>query len=66
VKKGKPSVAAARGRVNAHCGALIMSVVANGCTKLGLSSSAQEIVTGGIIIAAGLPDHLRRRGEQKP
>ena len=42
-------------------GALIMSVVANGCTKLGLSNWVQEIVTGGIIIAAVLLDHLRRR-----
>jgi ribose/xylose/arabinose/galactoside ABC-type transport system permease subunit len=46
-------------------GALIMSVVANGCIKLGLSNWVQEIVTGGIIIAAVLLDYLRRRGEQK-
>jgi ribose transport system permease protein len=46
-------------------GALIMSVVANGCVKLGLSNWVQEIVTGGIIIAAVLLDYLRRRGEQK-
>jgi len=42
-------------------GALIMSVVANGCTKLGLSNSVQEIVTGGIIIAATVLDRLRHR-----
>lgn len=42
-------------------GALIMSVVANGCTKLGLSNWVQEIVTGGIIIAAVLLDYWRRR-----
>ena len=42
-----------------------MSVVANGCTKLGLSNWGQEIVTGGIIITAVLLDSLRRRGEQK-
>lgn len=46
-------------------GALIMSVVANGCVKLGLSNWVQEIVTGGIIIAAVLLDYLRRRGEEK-
>lgn len=46
-------------------GALIMSVVANGCIKLGLSNWVQEIVTGGIIIAAVLLDYLRRRSEQK-
>lgn len=42
-------------------GALIMSVVANGCTKIGLSNWVQEIVTGGIIIAAVLLDYWRRR-----
>lgn len=42
-------------------GALIMSVVANGCTKLGLANWVQEIVTGGIIVAAVLLDYLRRR-----
>lgn len=42
-------------------GALIMSVVANGCTKVGLSNWVQEIVTGGIIIAAVLLDYWRRR-----
>lgn len=41
-------------------GALIMSVVANGCTKAGLSNWVQEIVTGGIIIAAVLLDRLRQ------
>ena len=43
-------------------GALIMSVVANGCTKLGMPNWVQEIVTGGIIVAAVLLDQLRRRG----
>lgn len=42
-------------------GALIMSVVANGCTKLGLDNHIQEIVTGIIIIVAVLLDHLRQR-----
>lgn len=42
-------------------GAVIMSVVANGCTKLGLANWVQEIVTGGIIIAAVLLDDVRRR-----
>ncbi len=42
-------------------GALIMSVVANGCTKLGMPNWVQEIVTGGIIVAAVLLDQLRRR-----
>jgi ribose transport system permease protein len=42
-------------------GAMIMTVVANGCTKVGLSNSVQEIVTGGIIIFAVALDGLRRR-----
>ena len=42
-------------------GAVIMSVVANGCTKLGLANWVQEIVTGVIIVAAVLLDSLRRR-----
>ena len=45
-------------------GALIMSVVANGCTKLGMPNWVQEIVTGGIIVAAVLLDQLRRRGRE--
>lgn len=46
-------------------GALIMSVVANGCTKLGLANWVQEIVTGGIIVAAVLLDYLRRRNSRE-
>ena len=42
-------------------GALIMTVVANGCTKLNLANWVQEIVTGAIIIAAVLLDRLRHR-----
>lgn len=42
-------------------GALIMSVVANGCTKLGLPNWVQEIVTGIIIVAAVLIDKFRTR-----
>jgi ribose transport system permease protein len=42
-------------------GALIMTMVANGCTKLGLPNWVQEIVTGGIIIFAVTLDRLRQR-----
>jgi ribose/xylose/arabinose/galactoside ABC-type transport system permease subunit len=42
-------------------GALIMTTVANGCTKMELANWVQEIVTGGIIIAAVALDHLRHR-----
>ena len=43
-------------------GALIMTVVGNGCTKLNLANWIQEIVTGAIIIAAVVLDRLRHRG----
>lgn len=43
-------------------GALIMTVVANGCTKMNFANWVQEIVTGVIIIAAVVLDRLRHRG----
>jgi ribose/xylose/arabinose/galactoside ABC-type transport system permease subunit len=43
-------------------GALIMTVVANGCSKLGLQNWVQLMVTGGIIILAVALDRLRYRG----
>ena len=43
-------------------GALIMTAVANGCTKLNLANWVQEIVTGAIIIAAVVLDRWRHRG----
>jgi ribose/xylose/arabinose/galactoside ABC-type transport system permease subunit len=42
-------------------GALIMTVVANGCNQVELPNYWQEIVTGGIIIVAVLLDRLRHR-----
>lgn len=63
---GGASLAGGQGTITGTLvGALIMSVVANGCTKLGLSNWVQEIVTGGIIIAAVLLDYLRRRGSER-
>ena len=44
-------------------GALIMTVVANGCTKLNLSNWVQEIVTGAIIVAAVVLDRFRHRAQ---
>jgi ribose/xylose/arabinose/galactoside ABC-type transport system permease subunit len=44
-------------------GALIMTVVDNGCTKAEIANWVQEVVTGGIIVAAVALDRLRRRGE---
>ena len=40
-------------------GALIMTTVANGCTKMGLSNWVQEIATGMIIIGAVALDRFR-------
>lgn len=42
-------------------GALIMTVVDNGCTKLGIENWVQDMVTGGIILAAVSLDQLRNR-----
>lgn len=42
-------------------GALIMTAVANGCTKMNLSNWLQEIVTGAIIVTAAVLDRLRHR-----
>jgi ribose/xylose/arabinose/galactoside ABC-type transport system permease subunit len=42
-------------------GALIMTVVANGCNQVELPNYWQELVTGGIIIVAVLLDRLRHR-----
>lgn len=44
-------------------GALIMTVVDNGCTQLGLDNWVQELVTGAIIVAAVVLDRIRQRGE---
>lgn len=59
---GGGSLAGGEGSVpGSVIGALIMTVVANGCTKLGLANWIQEIVTGGIIILAVTLDRLRHR-----
>lgn len=42
-------------------GALMMTIIDNGCTKVGLEVWMQEILTGGIIVTAVALDHLRRR-----
>ena len=49
------------GVVGTVVGALIMTVVANGCNQVELQNYWQEIVTGGIIIVAVLLDRLRHR-----
>jgi len=42
-------------------GALIMTVIASGCTQKGYPNWVQEIITGGIIVAAVALDRLRHR-----
>ena len=42
-------------------GALIMTVIASGCTQMGLPNWVQEIITGAIIISAVALDRLRHR-----
>jgi ribose/xylose/arabinose/galactoside ABC-type transport system permease subunit len=42
-------------------GAMIISVIAFGCVQIDLPNWVQEIVTGGIIVAAVALDRLRRR-----
>ncbi|MBI5865733.1 MAG: ABC transporter permease [Planctomycetes bacterium] len=42
-------------------GAFLMTVVDNGCTKLGLDNWVQEIVSGAIIVSAVVLDRLRAR-----
>jgi ribose/xylose/arabinose/galactoside ABC-type transport system permease subunit len=42
-------------------GALIMTVIASGCTQMGLANYWQEIITGTIIIVAVALDRLRHR-----
>jgi ribose/xylose/arabinose/galactoside ABC-type transport system permease subunit len=42
-------------------GALIMMVIRSGCSQMGLANWVQEIITGGIIIAAVALDRLRHR-----
>jgi ribose transport system permease protein len=45
-------------------GALMMTIIDNGCTKIGLEVWMQDIITGGIIVAAVALDQLRHRGAQ--
>ncbi len=45
-------------------GALLMTVVDNGCTKMGLDNWVQEIVTGAIILAAVALDRARASRER--
>jgi ribose/xylose/arabinose/galactoside ABC-type transport system permease subunit len=57
---GGASLAGGQGSIfGTLVGAMIMTIVANGCTKLELANWVQEIVTGGIIVAAVMLDRFR-------
>jgi ribose/xylose/arabinose/galactoside ABC-type transport system permease subunit len=59
---GGASLAGGEGSIGGTLiGALVMTVVDNGCTKLGLDNWVQELVTGGIIVAAVALDRWRQR-----
>ena len=59
---GGASLSGGRGSiVGTLMGAMIMTAVANGCAKVGLSNWTQEIVTGAIILLAVGLDKLRYR-----
>ncbi|MCE9596161.1 MAG: ABC transporter permease [Planctomycetes bacterium] len=59
---GGASLAGGQGSVlGTLIGALIMTVVDNGCTKLGLDNWVQQIATGAIIVAAVALDRWRAR-----
>ncbi len=58
---GGASLAGGEGSIGgALLGALIMTVVDNGCTKLGLDNWVQEVVTGAIIVGAVALDRWRQ------
>jgi ribose transport system permease protein len=42
-------------------GAIIMTVIRNGCSQMGISNWIQEIITGIIIVLAVTLDSFRRR-----
>jgi ribose transport system permease protein len=59
---GGASLSGGQGSVfGALIGALIMTMVANGCTKLGLPNWVQQIATGVIIVIAVSLDRFRHR-----
>ncbi len=59
---GGGSLAGGRGSIlGSMIGAVLMSVLANGCTLTGVPNYVREILTGAIIIAAVAVDQLRQR-----
>jgi ribose transport system permease protein len=47
-------------------GALFMTVIANGCTKMGWENPVQEVATGAIIAVAAIIDRVRRGRAEGP
>ena len=61
---GGASLSGGKGSVfGSLVGALLMTVVANGCNKINLSNAVQDMVTGGIIVAAAAFDRFRQAPE---
>jgi ribose transport system permease protein len=60
---GGGSLSGGQGSIaGAMIGALLMTVIKTGSTHIGLPNWVQEILTGGIIVAAVAVDRLRKRG----
>jgi ribose/xylose/arabinose/galactoside ABC-type transport system permease subunit len=61
---GGASLSGGKGSVfGSLVGALLMTVVANGCNKINLSNAVQDMVTGAIIVAAAAFDQFRQPQE---
>lgn len=59
---GGASLAGGEGSIaGSLIGAIMMTMMANGCTKMGFENWVQQIATGFIIIAAAMLDKLRHR-----
>ena len=59
---GGGSLTGGRGSIlGTLAGAALMGVIASGCTLLGLSNPEQDMIIGGIIVAAVTVDQLRQR-----
>jgi ribose/xylose/arabinose/galactoside ABC-type transport system permease subunit len=64
---GGASLSGGRGSVpGALAGAAIMSVIASGCSALGLSNPRQDIVIGALVVGAVALDRLRARARARP
>ncbi len=63
---GGGSLSGGRGSViGTLLGATIMAVITSGCTQLGLKNPVQDMILGGIIIAAVAVDQIQQRRSRK-